>query len=74
MGQWLERDAEAWRTGQLLDLRAKLDAQQKIRTLCDLMWPHLQSWALEFAGGGAAAASIGQTQRKTHPARTISLG
>ncbi len=32
-----------------LDLRAKLDAQQEIRALCDLMWPHLQSWAPEFA-------------------------
>jgi thymidylate synthase (FAD) len=33
-----------------LDLRAKLDAQEEIRALCDLMWPHLQSWAPEFAG------------------------
>lgn len=32
-----------------LDLRAKLDAQQEIRELCDLMWPHLQSWAPQFA-------------------------
>jgi thymidylate synthase (FAD) len=32
-----------------LDLRAKLDAQQEIRALCDLMWPHLQSWAPQFA-------------------------
>ena len=32
-----------------MDLRAKLDAQQEIRELCDLMWPHLQSWAPEFA-------------------------
>jgi thymidylate synthase (FAD) len=32
-----------------LDLRAKLDAQQEIRTLCDLMWPHLQDWAPQFA-------------------------
>ena len=32
-----------------LDLRAKLDAQQEIRELCDLMWPHLQSWVPEFA-------------------------
>ena len=33
-----------------LDLRAKLDAQQEIRELCDLMWPHLVAWAPEFAG------------------------
>ncbi len=32
-----------------LDLRAKLDAQQEIRELCDLMWPHLVGWAPEFA-------------------------
>lgn len=32
-----------------LDLRAKLDAQQEIRELCDLMWPHLVAWAPEFA-------------------------
>jgi thymidylate synthase (FAD) len=32
-----------------LDLRAKLDAQQEIRELCDLMWPHLQGWAPQFA-------------------------
>ena len=32
-----------------MDLRAKLDAQQEIRELCDLMWPHLQSWTPEFA-------------------------
>jgi thymidylate synthase (FAD) len=32
-----------------LDLRAKLDAQQEIRELCDLMWPHLQQWVPEFA-------------------------
>lgn len=32
-----------------LDLRAKLDAQQEIRWLCDLMLPHLQSWAPEVA-------------------------
>ena len=32
-----------------LDLRAKLDAQQEIRALCDLMWPHLQNWAPEIA-------------------------
>jgi thymidylate synthase (FAD) len=33
-----------------LDLRAKLDAQQEIRWLCDLLWPHLQTWAPEIAG------------------------
>jgi thymidylate synthase (FAD) len=32
-----------------LDLRAKLDAQEEIRHLCDLIWPHLQSWAPEVA-------------------------
>ena len=33
-----------------LDLRAKLDAQEEIRALCDLMWPHLRAWAPEIAG------------------------
>lgn len=32
-----------------LDLRAKLDAQQEIRALCDLLWPHLQTWTPQFA-------------------------
>lgn len=32
-----------------LDLRRKLDAQQEIRELCDLMWPHLERWAPEVA-------------------------
>ncbi|QPN68910.1 FAD-dependent thymidylate synthase [Synechococcus sp. CBW1108] len=32
-----------------LDLRAKLDAQQEIRELCVLIWPHLQAWAPQFA-------------------------
>jgi len=32
-----------------LDLRAKLDAQQEIRALCDLLWPHLQAWTPQFA-------------------------
>lgn len=32
-----------------LDLRAKLDAQQEIRQLCELMWPHLESWSPEIA-------------------------
>jgi thymidylate synthase (FAD) len=33
-----------------LDLRAKLDAQEEIRALCDLMWPHLEAWVPEIAG------------------------
>jgi thymidylate synthase (FAD) len=37
-----------------MDLRAKLDAQEEIRVLCDLMWPHMQSWAPEFAAWYAA--------------------
>jgi thymidylate synthase (FAD) len=32
-----------------LDLRAKLDAQEEIRVLCDLMFPHLEVWAPEIA-------------------------
>jgi thymidylate synthase (FAD) len=32
-----------------LDLRAKLDAQQEIRALCDLIWPHLREWTPEIA-------------------------
>jgi thymidylate synthase (FAD) len=32
-----------------MDLRAKLDAQDEIRALCDLMWPHMQAWAPEIA-------------------------
>lgn len=32
-----------------LDLRAKLDAQLEIRALCDLLWPHLQSWTPDIA-------------------------
>jgi thymidylate synthase (FAD) len=32
-----------------LDLRAKLDAQQEIRVLCDLLWPHLLAWTPQFA-------------------------
>jgi len=32
-----------------MDLRAKLDAQLEIRELCDLMWPHLVTWAPQFA-------------------------
>jgi len=33
-----------------MDLRAKLDAQEEIRVLCDLMWPHMEVWAPEIAG------------------------
>jgi thymidylate synthase (FAD) len=33
-----------------LDLRAKLDAQQEIRELCELIWPHLEEWAPQVAG------------------------
>lgn len=32
-----------------LDLRAKLDAQEEIRAMCDLMWPHVKAWAPEIA-------------------------
>ena len=32
-----------------MDLRAKLDAQEEIRALCDLMWPHMVKWAPEIA-------------------------
>jgi thymidylate synthase (FAD) len=32
-----------------LDLRAKLDAQLEIRQLCELMFPHLETWVPEFA-------------------------
>jgi thymidylate synthase (FAD) len=32
-----------------LDLRAKLDAQQEIRDLCELLLPHLRVWTPEFA-------------------------
>jgi thymidylate synthase (FAD) len=28
-----------------MDLRSKRDAQLEIQQLCDLLWPHLQSWA-----------------------------
>lgn len=31
------------------DLRTKFDAQEEIRALCDLMWPHFQDWAPEIA-------------------------
>jgi thymidylate synthase (FAD) len=32
-----------------LDLRSKLDAQLEIRQLCDLIWPHFQTWAPQIA-------------------------
>lgn len=32
-----------------LDLRAKRDAQEEIRALCELMWPHLVDWAPAIA-------------------------
>jgi thymidylate synthase (FAD) len=32
-----------------LDLRAKADAQDEIRHLCGLIWPHFESWAPEIA-------------------------
>lgn len=32
-----------------MDLRSKLDAQEEIRNLCDLMWPHFVEWAPEIA-------------------------
>jgi thymidylate synthase (FAD) len=31
-----------------MDLRAKRDAQLEIQQLCELLWPHLQSWAPEI--------------------------
>lgn len=30
-----------------MDLRSKKDAQEEIRAMCDLMWPHLKAWAPE---------------------------
>jgi thymidylate synthase (FAD) len=33
-----------------LDMRAKLDAQDEIRALCDLILPHFKAWAPEIAG------------------------
>ena len=36
-------------TAELATLRAKLDAQLEIRQLCELMWPHLVTWAPQFA-------------------------
>jgi thymidylate synthase (FAD) len=31
------------------DLRAKLDAQEEIRVLCDMMYPHFRDWTPEIA-------------------------
>ena len=38
-----------------LDLRAKRDAQDEIRQLCDLMWPHFEAWAPAIAEWYAAS-------------------
>jgi thymidylate synthase (FAD) len=32
-----------------LDMRTPLDAQLEIRQLCDLMWPHVETWIPELA-------------------------
>lgn len=32
-----------------MDLRSKLDAQPEIQALCELMWPHIKTWAPEIA-------------------------
>ena len=32
-----------------VDLRAKLDAQLEIRHLCEMIWPHIESWSPEIA-------------------------
>jgi thymidylate synthase (FAD) len=32
-----------------MDLRAKLDAQEEIRVLCEMMWPHAKAWVPEIA-------------------------
>jgi thymidylate synthase (FAD) len=32
-----------------MDLRAKLDAQDEIRQLCELIWPHIKAWTPEVA-------------------------
>lgn len=32
-----------------LDMRSKRDAQDEIRALCDLVWPHFASWTPEIA-------------------------
>jgi thymidylate synthase (FAD) len=38
-----------------MDLRSKRDAQLEIQQLCDLIWPHLESWAPEIAAWYAAS-------------------
>jgi thymidylate synthase (FAD) len=38
-----------------LDLRSKRDAQLEIQQLCDLIWPHFQSWAPAIADWYAAS-------------------
>ena len=45
VGSYSDRQGKKY----FMDLRAKLDAQQEIRELCDLMWPHFQTWAPEIA-------------------------
>lgn len=32
-----------------MDLRSKLDAQEEIRALCNLIWPHVREWAPEIS-------------------------
>lgn len=32
-----------------LDLRAKADAQDEIRAMCELMWPHIYKWAPDLS-------------------------
>jgi thymidylate synthase (FAD) len=32
-----------------MDLRSKLDAQDEIRALCELIWPHIKDWAPQIA-------------------------
>ena len=32
-----------------MDLRSKADAQEEIRMLCLLMWPHLKAWVPQIA-------------------------
>ena len=32
-----------------MDLRSKADAQDEIRAMCSLMWPHVEEWAPELA-------------------------
>lgn len=32
-----------------MDLRAKFDAQEEIRVLCEMMWPHAKAWVPEIS-------------------------